>query len=104
MNWLIGIPNLDVNLFFGGLGAILVVLYQIDQLIPDIRALLDAPNDTRIPMSRIATGLLLFSLKVVISVAGGSLVAGFLIRPQETYGAIVAGMTWTAAVRARLET
>lgn len=101
--WLTEIPNIDRNLAFGGLGALLVVLFQLYRALPDVEASINPPEANPVtPRVRLAH-LALLALKVLVSIVGGSLVAAFLVRPEAAYGAIIAGMTWTAAVQHQLE-
>ena len=102
--WIDKIPHLSQNLFCGGLGALFIVLYRVYNVLPDVRALVNPISGTigtgRPPMSLI----LPFLLKVTISIGCAAFVSGFLVRPQESYGAIITGMTWTTVIKNLIDT
>ncbi len=97
------LPNLHRDLFFGGLGALLLLMYQVYGALPDIQASMVNQSEDVYHLSSVLRVLLIIILKLLISVLAGAMVSAFLIRPDESYGAILAGMTWTAAIRSRLE-
>lgn len=101
--WLSEVQHLERNFAFGVVGALLVVLYQIHRALPDIQAHVSVPLTTR---PSVRTGISVFAvllMRVIVSVFGAALVASLLVRPEQGYGAIVAGMTWTVTVRTLLD-
>lgn len=91
------IQNLKPNVFCGGLGAVLVIVYQLFKVLPDIKAELFDRKEG--PKRRFLIPLLVIAIKSILSIFGAALVTGFLIRPAESYGAFLSGMTWTALVQ-----
>lgn len=98
-NWILEIPNLYQNFLCGSIGAFIVALYQIYRSGPGIEALLAQVSENvstpKISKKRI---ILKIVFKILLSIIGGALVSALLIRPQESFGAIVTGMTWTIVI------
>lgn len=99
-DWIKEIPNISQNLFCGALGAILIAFYQIYNNIPDVEAILsDATSRTKSNSNSAFKIIFKLFFKLIISVGCAAFVSAFLVRPQESYGAIITGMTWTTVVR-----
>lgn len=98
LDWIKDIPGVEQNLVCGAIGAILIVFYQIYNSMPDIEAILTQNVEVN-NSSHIFSKTLILVFKISISVGCASIVAAFLVRPQETYGAIITGMTWTSVVK-----
>jgi hypothetical protein len=94
--WLHLGPNVAQNAVAGAVGGIVVILYQLYKLLPDIQSV-DSPGlaPPHIPPRRTnKRRIALVCLKAVISVLLAAFASGVLVRPQEIVGAIITGMTW----------
>ena len=98
-NWITDIAFWDRNLICGGVGALLVVAYQLYNALPDIQANLFSTNEASWDARRFCFALVCVLLKGALSVACGGLVTALLIRPEENYGAFITGMTWPVIVK-----
>lgn len=99
-DWIIEIPHISQNLFCGALGAILIAFYQIYSNIPDIEAILSNVSSKKNPTTNSSFTVIFKILsRVIISIGCAAFVSAFLVRPQESYGAIITGMTWTTVVK-----
>jgi len=93
------IPNLSQNLFCGGLGALFIVLYRLYEVLPDIQAVLNPPANPAKNRGPSVVLIFLFIGKVILLIGCAAFVSGLLVRPQESYGAIITGMTWTTVTK-----
>lgn len=99
--WLTEITNLNQNFICGGIGATMVVIYQLYLMLPDISADLFVVKNNQTTRFLIPITILL--LKIAISIFGGAIVTALLIRPEATYGAFISGMTWTTIMKNLIE-
>lgn len=99
--WLTEIITFKQNFICGGIGATLVAIYQLYQMLPDISAdIFRVKNNQE---TRFFIPITLLILKIAISIFGGAIVTALLIRPEETYGALLSGMTWTTIMKNLIE-
>lgn len=98
-NWLTDIANLERNVTCGGVGALIVIIYQLYKLLPDIRAEMFYKKQRPEAQRGWLFCTFILAVKVVCSIIGAAAVTGLLIRPEETYGALLTGMTWTTVVK-----
>ena len=92
------IPSLGSNLFFGALGALLLVLYRVYRMFPEIKAT-KPPVSGQQPTQKQIPPIKHLVWRAVLSVVLGSLVTGLILRPQESHGAMIVGMMWTELIR-----
>jgi hypothetical protein len=94
------IANFKLNAASSAFGAILVIFYQLFKAMPDINADLFVVRQA--PKHHFLAPIGVIAIKGLISILGAALVTAFLIRPSESYGAFLSGMTWTAVVESFL--
>src|SRR5262245_53751512 len=103
LDWLYKIPNLSQNLACGALGAGIVVLYELYKVLPDMKAVVQQETPPRLSTHFTFTITALVILRVGIALILGAFVSALLVRPQETYGALVTGMTWSTVLSTKLK-
>jgi len=98
-DWLKDIPNLDRNVVCGSIGALIVIMFQLYNSIPEIRADIYTSKSQKQKERPVSQSLLLVLSKALLSVICASLVTALLIRPEENYGALITGMTWPTVIK-----
>lgn len=98
MDWINEILNLERNLVCGAIGALIVIMYQVYMMLPDFKAEIYTNLNGDGSISWVGVSLALF-FKSLISISAGAFVTALLIRPEESYGAFLTGMTWVTVVK-----
>jgi hypothetical protein len=96
--------NFFVNMFFGALGAIIVVIWRLYNCLPEIEVLLQREQGERrlrelLDLNYKGRRLSIVFVKVLLSVVSAALLTALLFRPQDIIGAITSGMSWTGLIR-----
>lgn len=102
-DFLNNIEHLDRNLVCGAIGAFTVVMYQITNSLPKLSSDLYFNSPSKLTFGSVIRGVGVVLLTTLFSLILGAVVTALFIRPAESLGAFLTGLTWPAVLRSLMD-